>query len=299
LRILTSSVAVDGGELAYERSGERGGVPVIAAHGITAHRHSWACTASFAPDIDLVAVDLRGRGESRALPGPSSIAQHADDLAALADALDVERVVVAGHSMGAFVAVALAGAHPDRVAGLMLLDGGLPFAPADRGDVPDLSLVIARLERTFSSREEYRAFWHAHPATGPYWSPAVEAYADADLHGEPPNLRAGANPELVREDTLDLVEIAASTDAIDRVSCPAIALRAPRGLLDEPKALYPPGWLQSLAADRSWLEVREIDDVNHYTIAFEDRSAIQVAQAIRDVRDGAGRVAGRSELVDG
>ena len=46
---------------------------------------------------------------------------------AVLDALGLERALVVGHSLGAYIASALAAAHPDRVAGLVLVDGGLPI----------------------------------------------------------------------------------------------------------------------------------------------------------------------------
>jgi lipase len=266
------------GLLAFERSGLRGGVPVIAVHGITSHRAVWSLVRPELADVDLVAVDLRGRGDSRELPGPSSMQRHVSDLLALLDALAIERAVLAGHSMGGFVSVRFAASHPDRAAGLVLVDGGPPLAPDARA--PDLSLVLARLEQRYESREAYRAFWRAHPAIGPYWNDAIEHYVDADLFGEPPEMYAGSHPDRIRE---ELAAPAEAEDPFEQLRCPAIALRAPRGLLDEPGGLYPPGWLQTLAAARPQLEVREVDDVNHYTILLEDRPARLVARAIRDM----------------
>jgi lipase len=266
------------GLLAFERSGPRGTVPVVAVHGITSHRSVWTLVRGELGDIDLIALDLRGRGDSRDLPGPSSMSRHVDDLLALLDALGIERAVLAGHSMGGFVSVRFAASHPDRTAGLVLVDGGPPFAPG--GPAPDLSLVLARLEQRYESREAYRAFWRAHPATGPYWNETIEHYVDTDLFGEPPALDAGTRPDRIRE---ELAAPADAQDPFEQTRCPAIVLRAARGLLDEPGGLYRPGWLQTLAADRPQLEVREIDDVNHYTILLEPRPASVVAAAIRDV----------------
>jgi lipase len=293
------SVEVKGGLLHYERTGPPGGLPVIAAPGLTSHRSVWHRVAACLPEVDFVSVDLRGRGESRELPGPSTIAQHAEDLLALADALGAERVVVAGHSMGGFVAAAFAAAYPERTAGIVLVDGGVKLAPAPAGDpssassgeegggqsavVSDLEAVLARLGQTFPSREAYRDWWRAHPATGPYWNAAIEHYIDTDLFGAEPALRPGADPERVREDMLDMFGSAQAPDPVLEIACPAIALRAQRGLLDQPEGLYPAGALQEVAVRQPRLEIREVADVNHYTIVLEDRGAAQVAQAIRDV----------------
>lgn len=273
------SVEVEGGRLEYERSGPRGGRPVIAVHGVTSHRAAWMPTRRELADVDFVAVDLRGRGGSRELPGPSSIARHVADLNAVAEAVGGGGgVVVAGHSMGAFVAVRFAAAYPERTAGLVLVDGGFEFPPA--AGAPDLSLVLSRLSQRYESREAYRQFWRAHPAIGPYWNEAIEHYVDTDLRGEPPALHPGSHPDRVREDMLPLPD---EPDPLERVACPVIALRAPRGLLDDPPGLYPAGWLERLLEGLTRFEVRDVDDVNHYTIVLEPRAARLVAVAIRDV----------------
>ncbi len=86
---------------------EGGDAPaVLLVHGVTAHHGSWFAVADAAPDLDLVAPDLRGRGGSRSLPGPAGMREHADDLVALLDHLGKDRVHVHGGSMGSFVAIA-------------------------------------------------------------------------------------------------------------------------------------------------------------------------------------------------
>lgn len=72
------------------------------------------------------------------MPGPYGIVAHADDMAAVLDAHGVRRTVLVGHSMGAFVACQTAVRHPDRVAGVLLVDGGhgLPVPPGT--DVDDV-----------------------------------------------------------------------------------------------------------------------------------------------------------------
>ena len=84
-------VPVEGGTLAaYRWSGD--GPLVLAAHGITSNHRSWGLVAeALAGDATLVAPDLRGRGRSNELPGPYTVARHADDCAALLDHLGADR----------------------------------------------------------------------------------------------------------------------------------------------------------------------------------------------------------------
>ena len=67
-----------------------------------------------------VALDLRGHGKSEA-PGSGgySVESVGEDVGAVADALGIERFALVGHSFGAGVALAYAGAHPDRVSAVV------------------------------------------------------------------------------------------------------------------------------------------------------------------------------------
>ena len=120
-------VAVNGGELAVEvlpGSTE----PVLAIHGISSHRRLWSWLRAESPDLTLVAPDLRGRADSVDVAGPSSVTQHADDLVAVLDALELDSAHVIGMSMGGFVAIDLAHRYPERAKSLVLVDGGFPMA---------------------------------------------------------------------------------------------------------------------------------------------------------------------------
>ena len=94
------------------------------------------------------------------------------------------RDVVVGHSMGAFVAVALAAEHPDSVRALVLIDGGLPLETAARRRAEPTARRRARAADGAAARdrlrhvsEAYLDFWRALP---PFedgrWNAWVEAY---------------------------------------------------------------------------------------------------------------------------
>ena len=111
----------DGTTLALDASGH-GGVPVLFVHGYPLDRTMWRAQLEGITGHWLLAPDLRGFGASPLAGGGTTLAQHADDLAALLDALGIDRVVLAGLSMGGYVAFEFLRRHRDRVRGLVLLD---------------------------------------------------------------------------------------------------------------------------------------------------------------------------------
>ncbi len=117
-----------------------GGTPVLCLHGFL------DCAASFAdvarallPDVRALCLDWRGHGGSRPVPAGASFHQldHLKDLACVLDALaarDLAPAALAAHSMGGSVALLLAGAAPELVPRLLLLDslGALPEEPEEQ-----------------------------------------------------------------------------------------------------------------------------------------------------------------------
>ena len=258
---------------------------VIATHGITAHSLSWAVVAGLLPEWRFIAVDLRGRGRSGDLPGPFGLRRHAEDLAQLVDELGISRAVVAGQSMGGFVAVAFAALRPEFATDLVLVDGGLPLVPPPPGtDIETLlGPAAARLKTEFASPEAYLELWRNHPALARDWRPEIEAYARYDLTGVEPHLRSSVSAEAMLTDGAELYGPDWYLDAlrgIGRSGIPVEALHAPRGLLDD-APLYAPGRMESFTELVPQLHVTEVPDVNHYTILFSDRGARAVADAIR------------------
>jgi pimeloyl-ACP methyl ester carboxylesterase len=259
------------------------GAPVLAIHGITSSSRSWPFLAD-ALESPVFAPDLRGRGRSRHLPAPAGMRQHADDCAAVVEASGGVPVVVVGHSMGGFVATVLAARRPDLVRALVLVDGGLPFPPADEeATLAGLAPIKQRLQATYT-RAEYRDWFRRHPAFARDWTPEAEAYADYDLPDDPG--RPSADPDVVEADQVDMVRGTAYAEALEQPMPPRVFLHAPRGFADDPPGLYPQATVDGYAARWPDLDVRLVPDVNHYTIVLSQRGADAVAQAVRDLSSG-------------
>jgi lipase len=284
-------VDVQGGSLRVARWGtvDPDRVAVVAVHGITASHVSWyAFARHLQPEVTVLAPDLRGRGGSNALPGPYGMATHARDVLDAAAALGVERTVIAGHSMGGYVATQAAAADPDRIRAVLLIDGGLPSRP-DHDVDPDeaaaalLGPALQRLRMTFASREEYRDYWRPHPAFEGRWSDLVEAYVDYDLEGEEGAFRSRVSEEAVRGDYRDTLDNPSSTAALEQVTVPIVLLRAPRGLRNDPPGLYPPEAVEELTRRVPSVRVEEVSACNHYTILLDAACAGVVAHRAREL----------------
>jgi pimeloyl-ACP methyl ester carboxylesterase len=123
-------------------------LPLVLLHGIGSHGDSWrSVMRALDPSIDVIAWYAPGYGASdpltESMPTPAS---YADRLAQFLDALGLDRVVLAGHSLGTLFAARFAVAHPARVAALALLSPALgygvapgsPLPPAIRARIDDL-----------------------------------------------------------------------------------------------------------------------------------------------------------------
>jgi pimeloyl-ACP methyl ester carboxylesterase len=183
--------------------------------------------------------------------------------------------------MGGFVATVLAARHPDLVRALVLVDGGLPFPPADTAaTLAGLEPIKKRLQASYT-REEYRAWFRNHPAFARDWTPEAEEYADYDLPDDPG--RPSADPDAVEADQVDMVEGTTFAEAVERQTHPRVFLHAARGFADDPPGLYPQATVEAYAARWPDLDVRRVDDVNHYTIVLSRRGAAASAAAVADL----------------
>jgi pimeloyl-ACP methyl ester carboxylesterase len=179
------AVPVEGGRLVAEVLPGRS-EPVVCIHGISSQRRLWGWLRAEAPELTLVAPDLRGRGDSFEIAGASSLGRHASDVLAVLDELDLGTAHLCGMSMGGFVAVELAARHPDRVASVTLVDGGFPMRPPTGLDRDSIRQVFAgrfgRLDRRWESLDQYRSYFLS--TTAPLLDPSdpvLDAYLSHDL----------------------------------------------------------------------------------------------------------------------
>jgi pimeloyl-ACP methyl ester carboxylesterase len=121
----SSTAKVNGVKLQYVIGGS--GPAVILLHGFPEDWYEFRkVMPRLAKKFTVVAVDLRGVGESEATPGGYDAANLAEDVHQLAEQLRLERVYVVGHDIGGMVAYAFARRYPETARGVMILDVPIP-----------------------------------------------------------------------------------------------------------------------------------------------------------------------------
>lgn len=285
------AVPVKGGQLALYRFGNNSPsvnhLPLLLIHGVTSSNRAFQLFARSLVERGYVpyAVDLRGRGESNSLPGPFGMKSHARDMADVIKFIGVESIDVIGHSMGAFVAVALQGTEPKLVKKLTLVDGGIPLPLPPGMTVAQvmpyvLGPAMARLAMTFESVDAYRDYWKPQAAFIKGWSAVLDEYVEYDLEGQAPNLKARTNPKAVEEDSKDLFVSKLIEKTLEKLPEDVLFIRAVRGLQNEEGGLYPEPVLAAVLPKYPKLKLHTIADTNHYDILLSEVGAEAVAELI-------------------
>lgn len=266
-----------------------GGMPVVAIHGISSTHLLWQWAAAAAPDVRIIAPDLRGRGSSVDLPGPYGLAAHRDDVLSVMDSLGLDKVVLAGMSMGGFVATALATSAPDRFAELVLVDGGPPMAlpPSPRktaeGDGREpLADRLERTQRTFARVEDYkRTFIGGVGAILDPEDPLLTEYLRYDLAGQAPELEVRLEPDAVRQDAADVFGSAAVEERMTEIHHPVTLLHAEWSVGVDSAPAYPQSVVDDWRKRLPLLRARLVPGVDHAAIVMSARGAEEVATELK------------------
>ncbi|AIN59445.1 alpha/beta hydrolase [Pseudomonas soli] len=142
-------------ELAAHLFGPADGLPVIALHGWLDNANSFARLAPQLKGLRIVALDLAGHGysEHRPVGAGYALADYAHDVLRVAEQLGWERFGLLGHSLGAIISVQLAGALPERVSHLALIDGVIPPTLSEQDAAERLGLALQAQLRLESKRK--------------------------------------------------------------------------------------------------------------------------------------------------
>ncbi|HEX5308520.1 MAG TPA: alpha/beta hydrolase [Solirubrobacteraceae bacterium] len=142
-------------ELSYDRAGD--GPPLLLVMGMSGTKHHWGerVLSELRRDFEVIVYDHRDAGDSTRTGAPFTIAELADDAAALLAALEVESAHVMGISMGGMVAQELALGHPERVRALTLgctYCGGAGSSLAAQETIERLAAAMSSGDRRLAIR---------------------------------------------------------------------------------------------------------------------------------------------------
>ena len=253
------------------------GPVLVLAPGLTANSHSFdgLMHAGLGDSARVLALDLRGRGESDQPASGYAMEDHAADVLGVLDALGLERVVMGGHSFGGLLTYWLAANHPERVDRCVVIDAP---AAADPAILDQIQPAVDRLGHVYGSWDEYLSRVRALPyfAEGG-WDDDVEGYFRADVRVWPDgSVQARSQPEHIRE----AIEGTLAVDwpaLVEHIAQPVLLLRAPG-------SFGPPGSPPILSREDAERTVallpdgRLLDGIgNHMTFVFGAGAEILVA----------------------
>ena len=224
-------------ELAAHLYGPEDGIPVIALHGWLDNAASFSRLAPLLPGLRIVALDFAGHGHSDHRPpgGSYAIWDYAHDVLQVAEQFGRQRFSLLGHSMGAIVSVLLAGAMPERIERLALIDGLIPYtgepdtAPQKLGEALKAQLALAG-----KSKPVYAEFDRAVEArmrgVGAVSREAAELLAQRGLMPVPGGYTWRTDSRLTLPSPLRLTHAHALAFARS-LQCPAKLVMAQQGML--------------------------------------------------------------------
>jgi pimeloyl-ACP methyl ester carboxylesterase len=274
-------------ELAVYRAGE-GPDPVICLHGITAQHRAFNAVARYLETSHgLVGVDLRGRGDSDKPEAGYSLEAHAADVVRVLDHLGLQSAVLAGHSMGGFVALKTALMFPERVRAIVLLDGGWPRVESKPEELTEeekqeaaaleegLARAFKRLDMTFESPEAYLDFWF--PDQNLKIDDLPQDLADYYLY-DLGDVEGGYRPKASRvaaeEDSPSVSSTSPTAEEMRDVSCPVALVRASQGFFPGSAPLISDEVRDTMAGP---LDIRTeilLEGANHYTMLWPEYARV-------------------------
>ena len=254
--------------------------PVLCVHGITANCRCWdVLAAALTPDFHVMAMDLRGRGQSEKPSSGYSLDFHLQDINCLLDDLKIDQAVIMGHSLGAFIGLAFAAEYPQRVDRLILVDGGGDLSTEQFNKIFEgIKPALDRLGKTFPSSEAYLYQMKQAPYLQP-WTPVIDTYCRYEIEEVDGGVRTNIDPVCIREESANIKKIECAP-YYPKIQCKTLILRAPNGLLSQDDLLLPEDVIDKMTDEIPHVRRFDVADTNHYGILMKPHAARD--QAIRE-----------------
>ncbi|NWJ46173.1 MAG: alpha/beta hydrolase [Chloroflexi bacterium] len=241
---------------------------VILVHGLSANGQSMAELGINLAQQGYFAIapDLRGRGLSAKPPHGYGVPFHANDLLSLCDALELPKVNLVGHSLGAVISLFTGAIHPKRIGKVVLIDAGGKVPPET---VNAILAAIFRIGQVYPSMAEYldTMFQHAIYPRTPFWENYLrydsEVYPNGTVSSRVP--RAAIDEELGANSTLN------GELLLTFLKQPTLIAHATVGIVGPDTAyVLPRDEALRISELITGSRVVAIPDSNHYTIATSE-----------------------------
>ncbi|WP_214109402.1 alpha/beta fold hydrolase [Acrocarpospora catenulata] len=155
---------LDGLKIHYTEWGSPTAEPVVMLHGLNVQCHTWdPIIRSLDGEYHVIAMDLRGHGDSDWARSGYRVRSMARDVHGLIDALGLGPVNLVGHSAGVRVAIAVAGERPETVKRLALSDAGPANSPAGAVAMRDFIQATTNLRGFRNEQEAWKFYKGYHP----------------------------------------------------------------------------------------------------------------------------------------
>jgi pimeloyl-ACP methyl ester carboxylesterase len=269
---------------------------VLCIHGLTANHRCWGTIAATLVDagLNVIAMDLRGRGLSSKPQKGYGIFNHVNDVIAFMDEIGLAKPVVIGHSLGAMIALNFAAAHPERLSHVIAMDSGAPPTLAQLLKVMVvLRPSLARLNATFKSPERYVELIRSSPFMTT-WNKTIEDHALYEIEEVGGRWRTSVPMYVIDQEFQSfggaVDPFVAITNAIfnpigylvkawpsryfpyGKITVPVLALRAPgRNREDGDQFLTEDGLVEMKKQIRDFTGLT-VPNTNHYTIVFAEHA---------------------------
>ncbi len=220
------------------------GFPLLGVQGLTSNHRIFHLLAQELPDHRLVAQDARGRASGFGLTCPDGITTHADDLVRLLDRAGIDKAVVVGHSMGGFIGLRFAQRHPDRVEGLVLVDGGPPvqlpgLLRSSWAVKASFTLKMPKASKRWKDHEEMQAWMASRAAGFDRFDPDFIRWAfDIDLVGPPGAMQLQHDRGQILPDAVECFTARWQAGALRGLQMPTHVVLAEWGAKPGAKPLY-------------------------------------------------------------
>lgn len=178
-------VNVNGIEIYYEITGPEDGPVLVLSNGIMMSTASWAYQkAELSHHLRVLLYDCRGMWKSEHPDGPYSMEQHADDLAGLLDALNIDRAHIGGISYGAEISMVFALKYPEKAKSLIVIDGVSEIHPLLHAQTYPWLIAAQRNDPELLLRTSYHMNFAEQwiKANQAFIENSVERYAELDMH---------------------------------------------------------------------------------------------------------------------